>query len=262
MNTIKTLVLSLVVVTLLSTSTLMAQGDEEKVSIFGIDADTVISTCGGVGGMLYVAGKNKTAKGFKGKGIKSLRSGINSTTATPPKPIEWEDVDCDTTGSYLNNVCEITYEVDGETKYDSYGSATADKLIDSLQKIRHAAGKVSNIEIKGHGAPECQQMGGDTMLIATGSGFVLATMKDGQSVDITNLLKSTCKPDVHIQLNGCKTGRGEDNVAQNLSGALPGSTVAGGSHYQLSIPFTSNSFGTKNYYRHGQKVEKDWYCID
>ena len=175
--------------------------------------------------------------------------------------LTWEDVDVDTSGWYLNAKLTVRYELDGKKEKISHGSATTDKLVDTLQKVRQKGGKVYNIEIKGHGAPELQQMGGGTFIIACNK-CVMVQLKNGTDVDITNLLKIVCKKDVAIELNGCKTGRGEGSVAEELSLALPGSTVAGGAFYQAGVPFTSKSFGTKNYFRNGKRVSKWWYIID
>ena len=193
-------------------------------------------------------------------GLETVSAGA-ADEKTKEEELKWEDVEVDTSGWYLNNKLTVRYELNGKKHKICHGSSTTDKLVDALQKVRQKGGKVYNIEIKGHGAPELQQMGGGTFIIASNK-CVIVQLKSEKDLDITNLLKIVCKKDVAIELNGCKTGRGEGSIAEEMSLALPGSTVAGGALYQASILFTSKSFGTKNYFRNGKRVSKWWYVID
>ena len=199
--------------------------------------------------------------GFAGLEAASLGASAGTQAAEAEEKLEWEDVEVDLSGFYLNAKCTVRYELNGKKHKISHGSATTDKLVDALQKVRQKGGKVYNIEIKGHGAPELQQMAGGTFIIASNK-MVIVQLKGEKDLDITNLLKIVCKRDVAIELNGCKTGRGEGSVAEEFSRALPGSTVAGGSLYQAGVPFTSKSWGTKIYYKNGKRVSKWWYVID
>lgn len=174
----------------------------------------------------------------------------------------WQDVPCDTSGGFrpMNSVT-LFWKSLGKTLSESVGSATMDHLVDRLQYFRRVGRKISQLEIKGHGAPELQQLGAETFLIACNRS-VLVTMRDGRNLDVTKLLLEVLTDDAKINLNGCKTGRGDDSVALRMSEALPGRTVTGGAFYQASIPFTAKSFGTKNHFRDGKKIAKKWYRVD
>lgn len=259
MNAVKFLVLAALIFALVPTC---AQAQED-VTFLGLEARTIVKTaCFGALGYTYSQNTKALPAGAKGGAIGGLK-GLRKSEVTTPS-CDWQDVEVDKTGWYLNNVCSVYYTVGDEEKVLSHGSSTTETLLDALQQVNREGGKIHNIEIKGHGEPSYQHMGGGTFIQVTGAGRVLLSRKDenAEAVDITPLLKGVCKSDVKIQLNGCKTGRGEDNIAKRLSEVLPGSTVAGGALYQASVPFTSNSFGTKNYYRHGQRVSKWWYVID
>ena len=174
----------------------------------------------------------------------------------------WKDVDCDLSGGLrLNNKVTLFWKSLGQTRSESVGSATMDHLVDRLQHARRVGRTITQLEIKGHGAPELQQLGAETFLIAC-NGSVLVQMRDGRSVDVTALLLEVLAPDAKVNLNGCKTGRGDDSVAQEASRALPGRIVTGGAFYQASIPFTAKSFGTKNHFRDGKRIAKKWYRVD
>lgn len=174
----------------------------------------------------------------------------------------WQDVDCDLSGGFrpMNEVT-LFWKSLGKTMSENVNSATMDHLVDRLQHARRVGRRLTQLEIKGHGAPELQQLGAETFLIAC-NRCVLVTMRDGRSVDVTALLLEVLAPDAKVNLNGCKTGRGDDSVAMRMSEALPGRTITGGAFYQASIPFTAKSFGTKNHFRDGEKIAKKWYRID
>ena len=141
------------------------------------------------------------------------------------------------------------------------GGTTADDLILALQAVKARGSKVSYIEIKGHGAPELQTMAADTFVMATEKN-VIAKLRDGTDLDITQLLLDVTFPDAKIDLNGCHTAGEENNVARNMSTALPGRTVVGGARYQISIPGTAKSFGSKIHYKNGKAIAVKPYRID
>ena len=182
-----------------------------------------------------------------------------------PKPAAgagWQDVAVDLSGGpYLNARARLVVLRNGKRESITISSATTDRLVDALQKVRREGLKVVEMELKGHGAPELQSLGGGTFMIATGRDVIVQT-KNGKDLTITSLLAETLASNAKINLNGCKTGRGDDSVAQNLSRALPGRAVSGGSLYQMGIPFTSKSWGTKRYFTNGQQDSKWWYVVD
>ncbi len=174
----------------------------------------------------------------------------------------WTDVKTDNSGGFrMSNKTTVYYMKNGKKVSRSVGSSTTDDLVALLQDLNRQGIKITELEIKGHGAPELQQMGAGTFLIATNKS-VLAHMKDGRDIDITPLLRTVLTPDAKVNLNGCKTGRGSDPVAQEFSRALPGRTVTGGAFYQLGIPFLAKSFGTKMHFKDGVLLSKKWYRVD
>jgi hypothetical protein len=178
--------------------------------------------------------------------------------AQPP----WADVKTDTTSAFRpSNKTTIYFLRNGKKVSRSAGSSTADDLVALLQDCYRQGIKITELEIKGHGSPELQMMGADTFLIAT-NRQVLAQLRSGRDIDITPLLRAVLTPDAKVNLNGCKTGRGGQSVAQEFSLALPGRTVTGGALYQMGIPFTAKSWGTKMHYKDGQLVSKKWYRVD
>lgn len=174
----------------------------------------------------------------------------------------WVDIPVDRSGWYLNNRVTLRYRLRGKDRKWSFGSSTVDKLVDALQRIRRVGGRVTTLEIKGHAAPELQQMGGGTFLIAT-NGQILATMKDERQVDLTRLFRQTLAADARVDLNGCQTGRGEDPIALEMSLALPGRTVTGGRGLaQAGVPFTSKAVGARRHFKDGEEVASTYITVD
>lgn len=183
--------------------------------------------------------------------------------ARAPALAAWTDVPVDLTGGpYWNTRARLVVVTNGKRTSLAIPSATTDRLVDALQKVRREGGQVVELELKGHGAPEVQALGGGTFLIASGKQ-VLAQLKNGKDIDIAPLLTGTLAQTATVNLNGCQTARGTATVTEALSRALPGRTVSGGSRsYQLGIPFTAWSLGTKKYFQDGQLKAKWWYWID
>lgn len=211
------------------------------------------------------AGELPGLSGLTWGAIKGATRGVEAAPGPPTAPATsgWVDVVVDTrAGWHLNNKHSIVYRVGGAERRLSISWATADRLLDGLQRIRREGGRISSLEIKGHGAPEVQTMGAGTLLTAS-NRTVLLMLKNEETVDITPLLKEILAADAKIDLNGCQTGRGEAPLAMELSRALPGRTVVGGSAWaQLSIPFTSKAFGSRRWYRDGELVSDRWYRVD
>ncbi|RCK75781.1 MAG: hypothetical protein OZSIB_3724 [Candidatus Ozemobacter sibiricus] len=182
--------------------------------------------------------------------------------ARPPSTSTWTDVPTDTSRGFRpNNKTTVYYLKDGKKVSRSVGSSTTDDLIALLQDLHRQGIKITELEIKGHGAPELQTMGAGTFLVASNKR-ILASLRSGRDVDITPLLLAVLAPDAKIDLNGCKTARGTGSVAEEFSRALPGRYVTGGSLYQMGIPFTAKSLGTKIWFKDGERVAKKWYRID
>ena len=182
--------------------------------------------------------------------------------STASKQNTWTDVKTDTSGGLrVSNKTTAYFLKAGKKVSRSVGSSTVDDLIALLQDLNRQGIKITELEIKGHGAPELQQMGAGTFLIASNKS-VLCHMKDGRDIDVTTLFRSVLAPAAKVNLNGCKTGRGSGSVAEEFSRALPGRIVTGGALYQMGIPFTAKSFGTKMHYKDGVLLNKKWYRVD
>lgn len=188
---------------------------------------------------------------------------ILGTPMATAAPAPWTDQVVDLSGGpYLNYRARLVVVKAGKRTSRSISSATTDRLVDALQKVLREGGKVVELEIKGHGAPEVQTLGGGTFMIATGRN-VIAQLKNGKDIDIAPLLQATLSSDALINLNSCETARGDDAITERLSKAMPGRTVSGGARsYQLGIPFTAKAFGTKRYFQDGQQKSKWWFWID
>lgn len=195
----------------------------------------------------------------------SNAAGVTAPAAPAGSPTgtAWTDVRVDLTGGpYWNTRARLVVMKDGKRTSVSIPSATTDRLVNALQKVRREGGQVVELELKGHGAPEVQTLGGGTFLIASGRN-VVAQMKNGKDLDIAPLLQATLAPTATINLNGCQTARGDGTVTEALSRALPGRTVSGGARfYQLGIPFTAKSLGTKKYFKDGRLQSRWWYWVD
>ena len=133
-------------------------------------------------------------------------------------------------------------------------------FINILNQLAQQGATISLISIKGHGTEGLQSLGGGWILSADSRGVTLTDPQYGYH-DVTGLLNGLIGGGANINLNGCKTGRGSDSVAQDLSRVLPCATVRGGAFYQFNIPFTSKTFGTKNVFQNGNMINKEWYRI-
>ena len=174
----------------------------------------------------------------------------------------WQDLDLRPTGVWkFGYNTRVFYLKNTEDTKLPLGGTTTDDLVLALQQVKAKRSKVSYLEIKGHGAPEMQSMAGGTFFIAT-KNSVIAKMRDGSDLDITPLLLEATFPDAKIDLNGCHTAGDEDNVARNMSKALPGRTIVGGARYQISIPGTAKAFGSKVHYKNGKAIAVKPYRVD
>ena len=174
----------------------------------------------------------------------------------------WQDLELRPTGVWkFGYNTRVFYLKNSKDNKLPLGGTTTDDLVWALQQVKAKRSKVSYLEIKGHGAPEMQTMAGDTFIIASHNS-VIAKMRDGSDLDITPLLLEATFPDAKIDLNGCHTAGDEENVARNMSKALPGRTIVGGARYQISIPGTAKAFGSKVHYKNGKVIAVKRYRLD
>ena len=74
-------------------------------------------------------------------------------------------------------------------------------------------------------------------------------------IPITSLLEQILTPDAIIVLNGCRTGKGGDNLARNLSLLLPGRTVCGcAGGVMARAPLFRQAVRRRKFYRNAQLV--------
>jgi hypothetical protein len=91
----------------------------------------------------------------------------------------------------------------------------------------------------------------------SGSGFITTSnggnIQDQDGIDITPILKATLAKGARLNLNGCQTGRGPGNLAQQVSQILKNRihVKAGRGIYQLGIPYTGIAYGKDSHYVDG-----------
>jgi RHS repeat-associated protein len=131
------------------------------------------------------------------------------------------------------------------------------ELVDLLNEIESTGGKITTANIKDHAGSETQGVGGGDSIIVSADGTISITTgeKNGvpTSADVTSTLQNITDSGTKINLNGCKTARGDDSISQRLSNALPDATVSGNLKYAITIPFTSHSIGVTVTFKGGVK---------
>jgi len=122
-------------------------------------------------------------------------------------------------------------------------------LIADLNLIQSQGGTITDLSIKGHGAPNFIYLNddpanGDNLLLLTGSGHLVIG-----NTDITGLLQSVAGPQTQINLGGCSTGP----LAQGVSAVLNNGAIVTGNTwtYGLGIPYTSIVIGNFVSYKNG-----------
>jgi hypothetical protein len=124
---------------------------------------------------------------------------------------------------------------------------TTTALINALQQDVNSGNQVTDLTIAGHGAPNIitldpeqtqalDDMGGHITLTDNSNPNNLDPFIAPQT-DITDLLKKAMTPNATIQLKACQTAKGNDNLTQNVSQALPNLQVSGYSTDVLDLGF-------------------------
>lgn len=98
-----------------------------------------------------------------------------------------------------------------------------------LQTIQNSGDKISDLTIRGHG-------GREPNMITFGGGFLTSSstgIVDLNGNNIAPLLKELMGENSEINLYGCNTARGDDNLAKDVSGHVPQSKVTGYNFYGI-----------------------------
>lgn len=152
---------------------------------------------------------------------------------------------------------------DGTTK----SAMTADGLYEIINNASN--GSISSIAMMGHSSPEMQGISmsdrdGQHVILKTASGRIELSTSNGQWPDFAKLVKDKLSHKGSaapvINLNGCNTARGDDNIAQALSRQLPGVVVTGSPTATLGKYWGNESSsswgGPANVYMNGERATR------
>ena len=146
----------------------------------------------------------------------------------------------------------VTYTSGTTVTYGAFRSPNLGQLMGALT---NAAGSISGITIKGHACCTMQSFGDDFLAMNSTGTQILTT----GGADLAGALKSALAPGAWIYLAGCGSGRGEGNIAQQMSAVLPGVTVSGHQgRFALNVPFCGCALGKRNYYINGELQHSAW----
>lgn len=113
------------------------------------------------------------------------------------------------------------------TSGNSYqNSSDYNQLRSDLQAIIASGQQINSFEINGHGNQSMITFGGGFITI-NGLGHII----DASANDLTGLLNQTLVPGAQVNLFGCNTARGDENIAYTISQSLPNAIVTGYSFY-------------------------------
>jgi RHS repeat-associated protein len=159
---------------------------------------------------------------------------------------------------YTTTSGENTEVVNNYSDYNPYKS-----FYNTLTTLQDKSDQIVTLTISGHGGPTliCLDASSDYVMTATEQNISLGT-----EYDIKDLLNIVMACESIIYLNGCNTGSGPDNIAQEMSRALPGVIVAGQRKWCLGTSgwcgieglFEGGVVGRKAYYQYGQLIDKAW----
>lgn len=107
-------------------------------------------------------------------------------------------------------------------------SSDYNQLQSDLQSIISTGQQINRFEINGHGAPSMITFGGG-YITTDASGHII----DASANDLTDMLNQTLVPGAQINLFGCNTANGADNIAYTISQTLPNANVTGFSFYGI-----------------------------
>jgi len=144
-------------------------------------------------------------------------------------------------------------------------SAHLSDLVKELQSAKYSGVLIDQLYLKGHGEKKAFFMVGGGRLSPSTYGWgsaeyfevrpnnhIMTQSNDDLTQDFLDAVGSGSL----IVLDGCETGRGDDNIAQKMSVVLPNVTVVGGSGWAQfgGVVGSSHALGAKNYYVNGKKA--------
>ncbi|MCA1810282.1 MAG: RHS repeat-associated core domain-containing protein [Lentisphaerae bacterium] len=107
---------------------------------------------------------------------------------------------------------------------------TVSQFINYLRQLNETEQTIKIMSILGHGWSDTMSINkSDSLTVSTGGSIFIG------EEDVTELLQSIVSKDTFIDLEGCRTGRGKDSVAQQLSRRLQGVTVRGTRNFTISL---------------------------
>ncbi len=158
---------------------------------------------------------------------------------------------------------EIRIEYQDGT-HSTIWNPTLAQLQTALQKAITSGNLIDRIFIKGHGAPdEIWIKGGGLCSLIWGGEYLEIKgrrLQGSDGTDFTPLFQGATTSTALVAFNGCETGRGNNNLAQQTSVLLPNRVVAGGAGLaQWGCPCSTRCVvGKKNYYINGQLENSTW----
>jgi len=123
------------------------------------------------------------------------------------------------------------YEIQTRAGATFRNSSDCSQFAKDLDVIAEFGDRVDEITFRGHGNNEPK-------MITFGGGYVVSTgnaIVDPEGVDIVPKLRSVIGQGAKINLFGCNTARGDDNLAKDFKNIFPGAEVTGYSYYGIGL---------------------------
>ena len=121
------------------------------------------------------------------------------------------------------------YEINTSSGKSFSNSSDCSQLKRDLNSIKESGDKISEITFRGHG-------GRSPNMITFGGGFITSSSSgliDSEGNDIGNSLNELMSDGSEINVLGCNTARGDDNLANDISQQVPQSSVTGYRFYGI-----------------------------
>jgi len=135
------------------------------------------------------------------------------------------------------------------------GDPSIENLVKALEKAVKEKNPVTDLTIKGHAnSGEIKLNSKESLTSSPGSVIAYDKKGEGSTKDITDLLNKALANNACVSLLGCSTGRGKDNLSQEVSKALPDRTVIGSASFaQMNRQIKPNTIGVKAVYCNGER---------
>jgi hypothetical protein len=155
----------------------------------------------------------------------------------------------------------ILFVEGGNGKTTSLVNPDATEIVSVLNSLANRDAEITHIFIQSHSSEDSMILSDDPILTlntSPDSTEVRLLQENGSAIGLSNRLNEILVKDGTIFLEGCKTGHGSQNLARNVSAALPKAFVVGGKRYQAGVPLNARSFGKKKIYQDGDLVNTGW----